>query len=354
MLTRAQVLPARYRDPRLVGRGGMAEIFRATDAELGREVAVKVLDGAGAEDDGVRARFLREARAAARLSVDSHTVSVYDVGEFDGRPFLVMEYLGGGSLDNRLRAGTIAPQQALTWLEQAGQALDNAHDHGVVHRDVKPANLLLDAAGNLYVADFGIARAEGLESHTQTGVVLGTAGYLAPEQIRGQRATAASDRYALAVVAYELLTGSRPGAARPATLPLAAVEVFGRALAPDPESRFESCLAFVSALREALRDSPTQPTVVLSRRPMRAPAAAAAIVVLGALGAIGAAFATRGDDSPAPARRIVTTVTVPAPTHAASVSTSSPVVRAPAGDGPNGHGHGPGGGKGHGKKKEKD
>ena len=122
-----------------------------------------------------------------------------------------MEYLGGGSLEQRLRAdGAEPPRSALDWLEQAAHALDAAHREGVVHRDVKPANLLLDRHGRVHVADFGIASAAGLDSLTQTGTVLGTASYLSPEQAKGERTTPASDRYSLGVVAFELLTGRRP------------------------------------------------------------------------------------------------------------------------------------------------
>src|SRR5881275_584333 len=184
----------------------MGDIYRATDAVLGRDVAVKVLAERYAEDDSVRERFTREALAAARLSGEPNTVTIFDVGEHEGRPYIVMEYLGGGSLDDVLRkGGAQPPQRVLGWLEQAALALDAAHRRGVVHRDVKPANLMLDRDGNVHVADFGIASAAGMESLTMTGTVLGTAGYLSPEQAQGERAGPASDRYALAIVAYELL-----------------------------------------------------------------------------------------------------------------------------------------------------
>src|SRR5436309_12808764 len=165
-----------------------------------------------------------------------------------------MEYLSGGSLEDVLRRdGARRPQQIFAWLDESARALDAAHARGVVHRDVKPGNLMLDAGGHVHVADFGIASAAGMDSLTMTGTVLGTAGYLSPEQARGDRATPASDRYALAVVAFELLTGKRPFAADSPTaeasahvnadvpsvcdrsaLPCELDPVFAKALAKDP------------------------------------------------------------------------------------------------------------------------
>jgi tetratricopeptide (TPR) repeat protein len=265
-------LPPRYRRPEPIGRGAMSDIFRAEDGELGRTVAVKVLSELFARDASSRARFKREALAAARLSGEPSTVTIFDVGEWDERPFIVMEYLPGGSLEERLRSGRPSTGETLTWLEQAALALDSAHRNGVVHRDVKPGNLLLDRDGALKVADFGIASAAGTDSLTMTGTVLGTAGYLSPEQAQGERATAASDRYALAVLAFELLTGRRPfesesateeaaahvtapipSACRGTALPREVDPVFERGLAKDPAERFDSAVDFVAALREALR-----------------------------------------------------------------------------------------------------
>jgi len=205
------VLPPRYRSPRRLGRGAMGDIYLATDETLGREVAVKVLADRYAADVGIRERFKREALAAARLSGEPGAITIFDVGEWEERPFIVMEYLSGGSLEDRLeRDGAEPPERALAWLEQAATALDAAHRHGIVHRDVKPANLILNDRGEVRVADFGIASAAGMDSMTLTGTVLGTAGYLSPEQAEGERATPASDLYSLAVVAYELLSGERP------------------------------------------------------------------------------------------------------------------------------------------------
>jgi eukaryotic-like serine/threonine-protein kinase len=264
------ILPGRYRDVERIARGAMGDIYRATDSTLGRVVAVKVLAEPYVGDESARKRFAREARAAARLSGDPSIVTIYDVGEESERPYIVMEYMGGGSLEQRLADGAQPPAQALRWLEQVGRALDHAHANGVVHRDVKPGNLLLDNDGNVHVADFGIASAAWMASLTTAGTVLGTAGYLAPEQAAGERATPASDRYALAVVAYELLTGERPFARESPTaeaaahvsapipapsersdLPVQLDSFFERALAKRPEERFATCAELVAALREA-------------------------------------------------------------------------------------------------------
>jgi serine/threonine-protein kinase len=253
----------------------MGEVYRAQDSVLDRTVAVKVLDRRYATDDEIRRRFRREGQAGARLSGLPFTVTTYDVGEWRERPFIVMEYLGGGTLADVIREGPPSPEQALTWLEEAALSLDAAHGMGVVHRDVKPGNLLLDDRGKLHVADFGIATAIGLDSFTQTGTILGTAGYLSPEQADGKQATAASDRYALAVVAFELLTGTRPYAgssvaaevaghafgeipsasARRRSVPVAADPVFRSGLEKRPERRYPRCAAFVAALRSAYAGS---------------------------------------------------------------------------------------------------
>jgi serine/threonine-protein kinase len=204
-------LPTRYNVVRHIANGGMASVWLAEDELLGRLVAVKVLSSGYAQDERANRRFLREARAGARLSECRHVVTVYDIGEHDGRPFMVMEHFSGGSVADRLRRGRDIPRAlALRWLREAADALDCAHAHDVVHRDVKPANLLIDERGRLAVGDFGIATVAAEASLTQTGQVLGTAAYISPEQARGHAATDASDRYALAVVAFELLTGRRP------------------------------------------------------------------------------------------------------------------------------------------------
>ena len=283
------LFPPRYRSPERIARGGMGEIYRAEDADLERTVAIKVLAENLAGDAAVRARFTREALAAARLSNAPSTVTIYDVGEHEGRPYIVMEYLPGGSLADRLeREGAQPLGRALDWLREAAVALDAAHASGIVHRDVKPANLLLDDEDRVHVADFGVASAAGLSSLTESGTVVGTAGYLSPEQARGERATPASDRYALGVVAFELLTGARPFERESATaealahvsapippasrinpeLPPQVDDVLARALAKEPQYRFAGATDLVHALRDAL-DEDAGRTAVGALHPAR-------------------------------------------------------------------------------------
>jgi serine/threonine-protein kinase len=283
-------LPDRYRIVRHIANGGMAGVWEATDQLLGRSVAVKVLASHLSEDDRARLRFEREARAAAVLSSHPNVVTIYDVGEHDGRAFMVMELMPGGTVADRLRAGrTIADETALRWLREAAAALDAAHDQGIVHRDIKPGNLLLDDRDRLAIADFGIARLALEDQLTATGQVLGTASYISPEQAVGEPATAASDRYALAVVAFELLTGSRPFAAehfaaqarahvedrpplateRDPSLPRGVDEVLDRGLAKDPGDRWPSAGAMVAALDRAMGESRpvTEPTRAIPPAP---------------------------------------------------------------------------------------
>lgn len=274
-------LPKRYVSPTLIARGGMGEVYRATDSVLGRTVAVKLLSERHARESESRARFKREAFAAARVSGSRNVVTVFDVGEHDGRPLIVMEYVDGGTVHERMQQSAVAREDALRWLEQAADALDRAHAAGVVHRDVKPANLLLDGDGNAHVSDFGIASTAGLETMTLPGTVLGTVGYLSPEQARGEAATPASDRYSLAVVAFELLTGRRPYLSDTATtevlahmhapvpratslasgLPDAVDGVFERALAKNPADRPATCGELVEQLRRALASEPVSAVV---------------------------------------------------------------------------------------------
>ena len=275
-------VPPRYAGVRLLARGGMGEVYVARDRELERLVAIKALDASLDDEPEARARFKREALAAARLSGHPNVVTIFDVGESEGRPYIVMEYLTGGTVAGTSRRNPVAPTHVIRWLREAASALDAAHSVGVVHRDLKPSNMLLDSEGNVHVADFGIARVAGEATLglTATGQVIGTAGYLSPEQAVGGEVTSASDLYALAVVAYELLTGGRPFARdsdsaevaahvhepvppasqRAPGLPLQVDEVFERALSKTPGERYPTARGFVDALERALRslDAPTQ------------------------------------------------------------------------------------------------
>jgi eukaryotic-like serine/threonine-protein kinase len=342
----------------------MGEVYRATDSLLGRAVAVKLLAERHAKNPDVRARFKREALAAAQLSTHRHVVTVFDVGEHDGRPFIVMEYLAGGSVYDRLRVQRVDTKQALDWLAGAGGALDAAHARGIVHRDVKPANLLLDDADSVHVTDFGIAFAAGLDTLTVPGTVLGTAGYMAPEQARGEPATAATDRYALGVVAFELLTGRRPFAAdTPVTeafahlnadvpsatrlepaLPARVDAVLERALAKDPSDRPRSSKELVAELCGAFEED-ASPTLVQPPPPPSPPATrrhqsrgprpvAYALVAAGVLaaGLAGAAFVEAVGDDPSQRTRTDAageTAPPPTPTTEAGDSTGAGVTTTP-------------------------
>ena len=203
-MTETLLAAGRYRVERTLGRGGMAVVYLAHDEELHRLVAVKVLAEHLAGDANFRARFLQESKLASRLS-HPNVVQMYDAGETEGSPFIVMEYVPGDTLAQR---GKLTHAEVLPLALQACAGLQHAHNAGLVHRDVKPANLLVRDV--LKIADFGIARAAELTRLTQHGTVLGTAAYLSPEQAAGQEVSAATDIYSLGAVVYELLTGRPP------------------------------------------------------------------------------------------------------------------------------------------------
>jgi eukaryotic-like serine/threonine-protein kinase len=333
----AQPVPPRYIEVEAIGHGGMGTIYAARDRDLRRKVAVKVLDDHLARDPETRRRFMREARAAARLSGHEHIITIFDVGEWNDRPFIVMEFLSGGTLAQRMRDARPDLGDVLRWLEQAAEALDCAHREGIIHRDVKPANLLFDNRGELHVADFGIARiADETTGMTMAGTILGTAGYLSPEQARGDKANELSDVYSLAVVAYELLTGGRPferGSAtaeaaahvhepvppaseRGVRIPPEVDAVFDRALAKDPSQRYRTASDFVRALRAAFElegqtralptSLPAEVATPVRRRPAHVLPVVGAFLLAGLAlaGVVAAAMLAGGDDEqPATTRR---------------------------------------------------
>ncbi|WP_125777310.1 serine/threonine-protein kinase [Antribacter gilvus] len=214
-MTPGQVLAARYELREAIARGGMGEVWVGHDRVLGREVALKVLDIGAAEDDLAAERFRREATTAAALS-HPHVVAVYDAGVEKGLAFLVMELLSGPTVAELIeQQGPLPVDRAVDLARQAAEGIEAVHGVGVVHRDVKPGNLMLDRHGRLKVVDFGIARLAEATAHqvTAAGDVIGSAAFLSPEQARGEGATAASDQYALGCVLMAMLTGQPPFAA---------------------------------------------------------------------------------------------------------------------------------------------
>ena len=287
-MTANTVAGGRYVIENTLGHGGMAVVYLARDAELGRPVALKVLAENLGGDGDVRERFVREARLAARLS-HPNVVHVFDAGEDDGRPFIVMEYVPGETLADLLdRRRKLPPREATALAAQAARGLHQAHAAGLVHRDVKPQNLLLRDDGVLKIADFGIARAVDSSRLTQLGTVLGTASYIAPEQALGEAVGPQADIYSLGAVLYQLLTGRPPydieslaelaeqqrsGTIVPVrdlepSVPTDVEAVVMRCLARDPKFRPSSA----GELADALAAEPaTRETVALprGRRPRR-------------------------------------------------------------------------------------
>jgi serine/threonine-protein kinase len=335
------MVSGRYELERPLGHGAMATVDLARDVDLDRPVALKRLAENLARDDELRARFLREARLAARLA-HPNVVHVYDVGEDDGRPFMAMEYVDGETLAELVaRRGPLPPDEAAELGIQICRGLAAVHAAGLVHRDVKPQNLLLRRDGVLKLGDFGIAF--GLEGTrlTMAGTVLGTAAYLAPEQARGEEVTAAADVYGVGAVLYELLTGRPPRAPAsiaelasdtailpPAGAPPALAAVVMRCLAREPRQRPASAAEVAHELAATLPEAPTQAlpehpsqraTEIISRargkRRVRPAGALVALAVVAIGGGVAALVATTGGSSTPPPATVTRVAPVP---HAAT------------------------------------
>ncbi len=324
------MLADRYRVDELVARGGMSEVYRGWDVRLDRRVAVKVLAGWLAADGAAVRRMEREARAVARLQ-HPNVVAVYDHGEDDGgTPFLVMEWIEGRSLKDVVADGPLPEQEARRITLQLLAALEHAHEHGIVHRDIKPQNVLIAPDGTAKLTDFGIARSvDATHGLTMAGQIIGTAAYLSPEQAKGQPVTAASDVYSVGAVLFELITGRPPFAAdtamatalmhvedpvpdvralrRDASPAIAAV--VARAMAKRPADRYPSAAAMSAALTED-----ADATLVMPRRERRragrGTVLAALLACLAVLAGAGAwALGGWGDDPHAAASPPKTTAT---------------------------------------------
>lgn len=287
-------LAGRYELGSLLGHGGMGAVRDATDRRLGRPVAVKILRADLAEQPTARRRFETEAHAAARLA-HPNVVTVYDSGEQDGVPFLVMERLPGRTLADELADGPLPVERVREIAREVLAALTAAHAARIIHRDIKPGNVLLTEDGHVKVSDFGIAKTVDDIDQTQTAELVATPGYLAPERLAGEPASERSDLYSVGVLLYEVLSGRRPfqgdtplgvmraierGDAEPLTslmpeLPAGIVAVVERAMSLDPSRRFDSATEMAAALEPP---AALEPAVDLDATvPIEAPAAAAAV-----------------------------------------------------------------------------
>ena len=264
-----------YEVQEFIGQGAMGFVYKAYHAQLERTGAVKVLQGIAVGPDAV-ARFRHEAQAIAQMR-HPNIVNVYDFGEYDGTPYMIVEYVAGGSLAGRMQEMALDRVTALKYLRGIGAGLDYAHSLGIVHRDVKPANVLIEKDGTPVLADFGLVKLlQGSSLQSMSGVTTGTPAYMAPEQVMGRQVGPPADRYSLATMAYEMLTGAipfegegvlelmyahvhrdpPPPSSRNAGLSPSVDAVIMRGLAKDPQARWESCEAFAVALTAALAGQP--------------------------------------------------------------------------------------------------
>src|SRR5712691_3810713 len=223
----------RYEIRSKLGEGGMGEVYLAEDTQLGRRVAIKLLPPETISDEHARKRLVREARAAATLD-HPHICSVYEVGEANGRSFIAMQYIEGETLDLKLKQKPLELKDSLTIASQVADALAEAHTHGIIHRDVKPANIIITARGQAKVMDFGLAKvmqhSEVVASEAETevplstpGAVIGTLPYMSPEQVRGETLDGRSDIFSFGVVLYEMLSGRQPFASESAAATISAI-----------------------------------------------------------------------------------------------------------------------------------
>lgn len=268
-----KVLADRYVIKEIIGQGGMADVYLARDSILDRNVAVKILRSHLAEDDTYVQRFRREASAAATLS-HRNIVEIYDVGEEDGQYYIVMEYVPGMTLKELIyKRGALHLQEAVDVMLQLTSGVEEAHKHGIIHRDLKPQNILVTDSGILKIGDFGIATAQSFSQVTESQTIMGSLHYLAPEIIRGEKATRQSDIYALGIIFYELLRGQVPFNADTAvniaikhmredipsirdfnpTIPQSIENIIIRATAKNPEDRYQDVSDFNYALSQALK-----------------------------------------------------------------------------------------------------
>jgi serine/threonine protein kinase len=334
-----------YHIDRVLGRGGMGVVYLAEQRELGRKVALKLLPDELAQDADFRARFDRESKLAASID-HPNIIPLYEAGEIDGTAFLAMRFVDGVDLASRLADGPMEPTDAVGILAQVAGALDAAHGRGLVHRDVKPGNVLLDRTAqgeHAYLTDFGLTKQTGTESGlTRMGSFMGTPAYMAPEQIEGQDVDGRADEYSLACMAFELLIGRvpfirdqefavamahvrdtppSPTSLRP-ELPSAVDVVFAQAMAKDREARYATCSAFIEDLRSALGGGVVRarPVAVPVSSRRRATLMVAAAIGVGLVAVAGLTLANglggSGSGSPSPSGS--------APIGAASPSTATP------------------------------